>query len=60
MIISYTGEKPFMLIEEAATASREMKITSVYGNPLLLSSAVGALSSNSLEWQSNNMQYYLT
>ena len=49
-----------MIIEEAATVSKEMEVTSVYGDPLLLSTAVGALSTNSLEWQSNNMQYYIT
>ena len=37
-----------------------MEITSVYGDPLMLSSAVAASGSNSLEWQSNNMSYYIT
>lgn len=60
VIMTYAGAKPFMIIEEAATVSKDMEITSVYGDPLLLSTAIGALSSNSLEWQSNNMQYYIT
>lgn len=60
VIMTYAGAKPFMIIEEMVTANREMEITSVYGEPLLLSNAIGALSSNSLEWQSNNMQYYIT
>ena len=60
VIMTYAGAKPFMIIEEAATVSKDMEITSVYGEPLLLSTAVGALSENSLEWQSNNMQYYIT
>ncbi len=60
VIMTYAGAKPFMIIEEAATTSKEMEITSVYGDPLFLSTAIGALGSNSLEWQSNNTNYYLT
>ena len=60
VIMTYAGAKPFMIIEEAVNVSKEMEITSVYGDPLQLSMSIGALSSNSLEWQSNNMQYYIT
>ena len=60
VIMTYAGAKPFMIIEESVTASKDMEITSVYGDPLLLSTAIGALSDNSLEWQSNNVQYYIT
>lgn len=60
VIMTFAGAKPFMIIEEAVTVSKEMEITSVYGDPLQLSMSIGALSSNSLEWQSNNMQYYIT
>lgn len=60
VIMTYAGAKPFMIIEEAASVSKEMEVTSVSGDPLLLSMAVGALSSNSLEWQSNNVEYYIT
>ncbi len=59
-IMTYAGAKPFMIIEEAASVSKEMEITSVYGDPLLLSNAIGAMGSNSLEWQSDNMSYYIT
>ena len=60
VIMTYTGGKPFMLIEELSKPSDEMEVTSVYGDPLLLSSAVGALSENSLEWQSDNINYYIS
>lgn len=59
-IMTYAGAKPFMIIEEPLTVSKEMEITSVYGDPLFLSTAVGALGTNSLEWQANNMSYYIT
>ena len=60
VIITYAGAKPFMIIEESAKASKEMEITSVYGEPLMLSSAIAAAGTNSLEWQSNDMSYYIT
>lgn len=60
VIMTYTGGKPFMLIEEFSKPNKEMEVTSVYGDPLLLSSAVGALSENSLEWQSDNINYYIS
>ncbi len=60
IIMTYAGAKPFMIIEESAKASKDMEITSVYGDPLMLSSAVAASGTNSLEWQSNNMSYYIT
>lgn len=60
VIMTYAGAKPFMIIEEATKASKEMEVTSVYGDPLFLSTAVGAMGANSLEWQSNNVNYYIT
>ncbi len=60
VIMTYAGAKPFMIIEEATKASKEMEITSVYGDPLFLSTAVAAAGENSLEWQSNNTNYYIT
>lgn len=60
VIMTYAGAKPFMIIEEAANVSKEMEVTSIYGDPLLMSMGLGAMGSNSLEWQSNNMSYYIT
>ncbi len=60
VIMTYAGAKPFMIIEEPASVSKEMEIESVYGDPLLLSTAVGVLSDNSLEWTNNNVDYYIT
>lgn len=60
VIMTYAGAKPFMIIEETANANKEMEVVSVNGEPLLLSMAIGALGSNSLEWQSDNMEYYIT
>ncbi len=60
VIMTYAGAKPFMIIEEAATVSKNMEITNITGDPFMLSSAIGAIASNSLEWQNDKMSYYIT
>lgn len=60
VIMTYAGAKPFMIIEEAAKANKEMEVTSVSGDPLFLSNAIAAAGANSLEWQSDNVNYYIT
>ncbi len=59
VILTFSGEKNFVLIEEATIASPSMSIVPVYGEPLFLSETVGALSANSLSWDVNNISYYL-
>lgn len=60
VIMTYAGAKPFMIIEENANVNKDMEVTSVYGDPMLLSMGIGALSNNSLEWNANNVEYYIT
>ena len=60
IILTFTGDSPFTLVEEKATAKEEFEIIPVYGEPLMLSEVVGALSSNSLYWTSNNIDFYLS
>ena len=59
VILTFSGEKNFVLIEEKTVAKNEMEIVPVYGEPLLLSESIGALSANSLSWDANNISYYL-
>lgn len=60
VILSYTGEKNFTLIEEkrdvvpTLTSPRE-----VHGDIVNLGHAVGALSNNALEWHHEGTDYYL-
>ena len=60
VILTFTGDSPFTLVEEKTTAKSEFEIIPVYGEPLMLSEVVGALSSNSLYWTSNNVDFYLS
>ena len=60
VILTFTGDSPFTLVEEKSMAKSEFEIIPVYGEPLMLSEVVGALSSNSLYWTSNNVDFYLS
>ena len=59
VILTFGGDKNFVLIEEATIKSEEMEIVPVYGEPLMLTEVIGALSANSLSWDVNNISYYL-
>ena len=60
IILTFTGDSPFTLVEEKTVAKSEFEIIPVYGEPLMMSEAVGAMSSNSLYWTSNNIDFYLS
>ena len=60
VILTFTGESPFTLIEEVSAPKNEFEIIPVYGEPLMLSDTYGALSANSLYWTSNNIDFYIS
>ena len=60
VILTFAGEKNFVLVEETSKVNPEFEIIPVYGEPLMLSNTVGALSANALTWSSNHVDYYLT
>ena len=60
MILTFAGDKNFVLIEEVASVSSEFEIIPVYGDPIMLSDTIAAKSANSMSWTSDNVSYYLT
>ncbi len=60
VILTFAGDKNFVLIEEAATISNDFEVIPVYGDPIMLSDTIAAKSANSMYWTSNNVSYYLT
>ena len=60
MILTFAGDKNFVLIEEVATVASEFEIIPVYGDPIILSDTIAAKSANSMYWTSDNVSYYLT
>ena len=59
-ILTFSGEKSFVLVEEPVSITEEHELIPVYGDPLLLNDSVAALSANSITWRNNNIEYYIT
>ena len=59
VIMTFEGEKPFLLVEETSTIEEEFSIIPTYGEPYLLIDTVGALTDSSISWSSNGIDYYL-
>ena len=59
VILTFDGEKPFLLVEETATATDEFSIIPIFGEPHFLNDTVGAITDNSVSWTSGGIDYYL-
>ena len=59
VILTFNGDKNFVLIEESSVVNTDFEIVPVYGDPLLLNNGVGALTTNALSWSYDNVDYYL-
>ena len=59
VIMTFEGEKPFLLVEETASTSEDFSVVPTYGEPYLLIDTVGALTDSSITWNSNGVEYYL-
>lgn len=59
VILTFDGEKPFLLVEETSSVSDEFSIVPTLGEPYLLIDTIGALTNNSITWSSNGIDYYI-
>ena len=59
VIMTFDGEKPFLLVEETASVLDEFSIIPTSGELYLLIDTVAALSDTSITWSSNGIDYYL-
>lgn len=59
IIMTFDGDKPFLLVEETANIEEEMTIIPTYGEPFMLMDSFGALTDNSLTWTSGGVEYYI-
>ncbi len=59
VIMTFDGDKPFLLVEETANIEEEMTIVPTYGEPFMLMDTFGALTDNSLTWTSGGIDYYI-
>lgn len=58
-ILTFDGDKPFLLVEETVVAEDELTIIPTTGEPYMFMDTIGVLSDNSLTWTSGNMEYYI-
>lgn len=59
IILTFNGEKPFILVEETAVKEAELTTIPTFGEPYLLNDTIGSISTNSVSWISNGIEYYI-
>ena len=59
IILTFDGEKPFLLVEETVDIDKDFSIIPIFGEPDFLNDTVGAVTDNSLNWISGGIEYYL-
>ena len=59
IILTFDGEKPFILVEETISVSDEFSIIPTFGEPFFMFDSVATLSDNSISWISDGIEYYL-
>ena len=59
LILTFTGDKSFVLMEEVAKFSEVPEIIPTYGSPELIGSSLAVINDNSANWFDNGIEYYL-
>lgn len=59
VILTFTGDKNFVLVEQSSSVDSVFEIIPVYGDPLMISDTVGALGTNSISWTTGGRDYYI-
>lgn len=59
IIMTFDGDKPFLLVEETANVLDEFTIIPTYGEPYMFMDTIGVMTDNSLSWSSNGIDYYI-
>ena len=59
VILTFSGDKPFLLIEETVSAMDEFTVIPTMGEPVMFMDSLGVLSDNSISFTSGGINYYL-
>ena len=59
LILTFTGDSSFVLMEEVAKYSSVPEIIPTYGTPELIGSSLAVINDNSANWFDNGIEYYL-
>ncbi len=59
VILTFSGDKPFLLVEETVSAMDEFTVIPTIGEPVMFMDSLGVLSDNSISFTSGGINYYL-
>ena len=59
VIMTFSGDNPFILVQETIKPSSSLEIIPTYGEPFMLVDTVGSLTDTSYTWTSNGVEYYI-
>ena len=59
LILTFTGDSSFVLMEQVAKYSNIPEIIPTYGSPELIGSSLAVINDNSANWFDNGIEYYL-
>ena len=60
VILTFTGEKSFVMVEEAKKVPSDMEVISVYGDIAMVDDTLGVLTDTSVMWNRGNTEYYIS
>lgn len=59
MILTFTGDKAFTLVEETVSYSQSPEIIPTYGSVELIGASLAVINDNSASWFNNGIEYYI-
>ena len=59
VILTFSGDKPFLLVEETVKTMDEFTVIPTMGEPVMFMDSLGVLSDNSVNFTSGGINYYL-
>ena len=59
IILTFTGDKSFTLIEEVSKTPKEFEVTSTSGELVFYENVLGSLTDTSINWSMNGKDYYI-
>ena len=59
VILTFSGENPFTLIEECASIEKEFTVVPINGELVVLGDSIGVMDDTSITWITTEKQYYL-
>ncbi len=59
VILTFTGDKSFILIEEASSTPKDFEVTTTSGELVFYENVLGTLNESSLNWTMDGKDYYL-